>query len=100
MTTYLHTIRAVRLIRDAQLEIVFEDGRPRTVDLSSLIRGGGVFATLRDPGAFGQVRRDARGRALVWPNGVDLCADALWLAAEHGGAMPSPIAMTKSVRDP
>ena len=86
--TYLHTIRSVRPVGSAALELVFEDGRPRRVDLSELVRVGGVFAPLADPAGFAQVRPDDRGRALVWPNGVDLCADALWAAAECGGMMP------------
>ena len=32
----------------------------------------------QDPRVFAQVRLGENGRYIEWPNGVDLCADALY----------------------
>lgn len=65
------------------LRLTFADGGTHEVDLAPLVGRGGVFAPLRDESRFADVRVAERGRAVEWPGGVDLCADALWLAA-HG----------------
>ena len=67
-----------------QVALAFTDGTRGTVDLSPWIEGKrGVFAALRDPSFFAQVRVDAEAGTIVWPNGADLDPDVLYQAA-HG----------------
>lgn len=81
-TTLLHKIRSVRVIGNLTLELSWDDGTTSDVNLRSVVERGGVFTTLRDPDVFASVSVDASGRFLVWPEDVDLCADALRLSAE------------------
>jgi hypothetical protein len=70
-----------------QLHLVFTDGSEGTVDLTPWIAGRtGVFAALRDPGVFAQVRVDADAGTVVWPNGADLDPDVLYAAARRAPA--------------
>jgi hypothetical protein len=66
------------------LELTFADGTAARVDLSPQIAMGGVFSALKDPHVFSGVLIGEGGRFLEWPGGVDLCADALRLAATNG----------------
>lgn len=83
------TIPGARVVRVAAgdgytLLVTYHDGT-HIVDLAALVRRGGVFAPLRDPARFAGVSVGGGGRWVEWPDGPDLCADALWLAArgEH-----------------
>jgi hypothetical protein len=66
------------------IRLTYADGKIVAVDLTSIIRQGGVFTALGDPIVFERVRIGERGRYIEWPGGPDLCADALWLAAHSG----------------
>ena len=68
----------------AVLDLAFADGTAARVDLGPEIARGGVFSALNDPTVFSSVEIGEGGRFLEWPGGVDLCADALRLAATHG----------------
>ena len=59
------------------LRVLFADGTAGHVDLAELVNGedAGVFAILRDPGIFAQVRIDHG--APLWPGDVDLAPDAM-----------------------
>jgi hypothetical protein len=48
------------------------------VDLTVTLSKGGVFGLLSDPKQFKRVRLENEGRAIVWPGGVDIGADALY----------------------
>jgi hypothetical protein len=78
-----HHVTQVSAAPGHVLRLTFEDGGTHDVDLAPLVRRGGVFAALRDEARFAEVRIAERGRSVEWPGDVDLCADALWLAA-HG----------------
>lgn len=58
-----------------RIEVEFSDGLRGVVDLSDRLFGP-MFAPLRDPGLFAQLRVDEFG-AICWPNGADLAPDAL-----------------------
>ena len=62
--------------------------------------GKGVFAALRDPATFAQVRVGDRGRSLEWPDEIDFCADALWFEAHPEDAPQQPAARTAHDRQP
>ena len=70
-------VAAVQPLRDYRLWLRFADGVEGEVDLSYLV-GRGVFASWKRHKAFESVRIDSSG-ALTWDDGIDLCADALYL---------------------
>jgi len=61
-----------------RLRLRYDDGTEGTVDLSSEIRKGGVFAALRDPAVFASVGIGEFGQ-IEWPNGIDICPDSVYL---------------------
>ena len=67
----------VRPRKRYRLWLKYDDGTEGVVDLSEFV-GRGVFAIWHDEGRFRQVRIGDGGE-LVWGEGVDLCADALYL---------------------
>ncbi len=77
-------IVAVRVTGPFQVSLDFTDGSTGSVDLTSWIGGrGGVFAPLQDQAFFARGSVDADAGTIVWPNGVDLDPDMLYVAA-HG----------------
>ncbi|NCD15000.1 MAG: DUF2442 domain-containing protein [Bacteroidia bacterium] len=73
----MNKAKQVVVLDHYQLDLTFTDGTHGVVDLSSLA-GRGVFAAWKDYALF---RRVAIGKDgdLVWPGGVDLCPDSLYL---------------------
>ena len=66
------------------VELEFTDGTRGTVDLARwIVPSQGVFAALKDPTVFSQVRVDREAGTIVWPNGADLDPDVLYETA-HG----------------
>ncbi len=63
-----------------RLYLRFADGVEGEVDLEGLVRWEGLFAPLRDPSCFAQVRVDPDLGTVVWPNGADLDPDVLYAA--------------------
>lgn len=61
-----------------RLQIRYEDGAEGVVDLSNLIAFRGIFAALKDPAYFSQVRVDAELGTVAWPNGADIDPDVLY----------------------
>jgi hypothetical protein len=79
----LHTITRVAPDPGGRLHLTYASGGVVEVDLTPMIRRGGVFAALADPALFAQVTLGPGGRYLEWRGEVDLCADALRLAAHE-----------------
>ena len=73
----INRISEVRVLEPFRLWLRFRDGVSGEVDLSDLA-GRGVFKEWSNPDAFRRVRIADRG-GLEWPEGVDLCPDALYL---------------------
>ena len=73
----MHKITRVKVLKDYQLSVSFADGTRGVVDLSSLV-GRGVFAAWEDFTEFRKVMVGETGE-LIWPSGLDLCPDALYL---------------------
>lgn len=71
-------ITTVQALADWKLKLAFEDGTSGTVDLSAELDKG-IFAAWKDPKYFALVCIAHGGRSLEWPDGIDLCADALYL---------------------
>jgi hypothetical protein len=61
-----------------RVQLRFDDGVEGMVDLSADV-GRGVFSIWGDPEVFARFRVERNGRALVWSEEVDACADALCL---------------------
>ena len=68
----------VKPLASFRLHVRFEDGVEGEVDLKELVRFEGVFAPLRDPARFAEVRVHPELGALCWPNGADLDPDVLY----------------------
>jgi hypothetical protein len=66
-----------------RLYVEFDDGVKGEYDMSERLRGP-VFAPLRDPQFFAQVRLAEWG-APVWPNGVDIAPDAIHQRLRRAG---------------
>lgn len=59
------------------LWIAFNDGHESEVNLLPLLDGP-VFASLRDPDNFAQVRLDPECGTITWPGGADLAPEAIY----------------------
>ena len=71
----LHVLSA-RVVRPYVLWLRFSDGAAGEADLGPELDGP-VFAPLRDPAAFAQVRVDPELGTTVWPNGADFAPEFL-----------------------
>ncbi len=78
-----HRIKIATPLPGNRLRLTFDDGISGEVDMKPIIKQGGVFQGLADPGRFGQVQIAPSGRYLFWPDEVDLCADALYIQIKH-----------------
>jgi hypothetical protein len=83
-----HTITFVKPInpRRGTLQLFFDDASGPVIDLSPLLKQGGVFEPLRDPKRFAAVEVGPGGRSLVWRIGEDVIA--LWLMAHPDDPPP------------
>jgi hypothetical protein len=63
------------------VRVRFEDGTAGDVDLGYLCEYGGVFARLRDPGYFRELRADREAGTFVWPNAADIAPETLYARA-------------------
>ena len=85
----LKDIVEVRPLGGYRLYLRFEDGVAGELDFAGRLRFEGVFALLRDPVVFAQVRIHTELGTVVWPNGADLDPDVLY-AELSGTPIPSP----------
>lgn len=85
MITPLYDVTGVEVLGHYRLRLTFSDGLVGDVDLSDLRDWGGVFAPLRDPGAFAQVRVDPETGTITWPDGADLAPEVRY---ERASAHP------------
>ncbi|MBM3329086.1 MAG: DUF2442 domain-containing protein [Calditrichaeota bacterium] len=73
----LHRIVSIESLPGRSLAVEFSDGETLIKDLNEVISRGNLAAPLADPNFLRQVRITERGRSLLWPNGLEFCADAL-----------------------
>ena len=78
-------VSEVRPLPGYRLNVRFRDETKGIIDLSRLVTGqaAGVFAALRDPALFAQVRVECG--TVTWPGGLDLAPDAMHEAIRTGG---------------
>lgn len=74
-TEILHILSAT-VVGDFALDLEFDNGVKKTVNVEPLLRGP-VFEPLRDPKSFAQATVDPICGTVVWPNGADLAPEAL-----------------------
>jgi hypothetical protein len=67
----LNDIVAVEPRGDYRLWLRFHDGVEGELDLRPHLQFRGIFAALRDPAYFSQVRVDRELGTICWPNGAD-----------------------------
>jgi len=68
----------VRALEGYRVFVRFEDGVQGEIDVSEMVTFEGVFAPLRDPARFAEVRVHPELRTVYWPNGADLDPDVLY----------------------
>ncbi|MGI8601718.1 MAG: DUF2442 domain-containing protein [Verrucomicrobiales bacterium] len=71
-------IVSLRALPRHRLSLIFADGTAGEIDFSADLDRG-VFKTLRDETFLAKACIGETGRTVEWPNGIDLCADALYL---------------------
>ena len=64
-----------------RVHLRFEDGVEADLDLGEVIRFEGVFAPLRDPARFAELRVHPELGTIYWPGGADLDPDVLYARA-------------------
>ena len=64
--------------------IRFDDGVAGEVDLAALMTFEGVFAPLRDPQHFRELRVAPELGTICWPNGADIAPETLYDAVLQG----------------
>lgn len=79
----VETVVAVRVLRPYVLEVTFDDGVVREVDIEAELWGE-AFEPLLDPAYFALVTVDPDLGTVVWPNGADLAPEFLY----HGDENP------------
>jgi hypothetical protein len=73
----MHAVVAVRPLEKYTLEVVFDDGKVKRVDIAPFLTGE-VFEPLKREEMFRSVSVDRELGAIVWPNGADFCPDFLY----------------------
>lgn len=68
-----------------RVHVRFSDGVEAVVDLASCLNGP-VFAPLRDPRRFGELRIDGSGSTIEWPHGADIAPETLYEYALQAAA--------------
>jgi hypothetical protein len=61
-----------------EVHLRFADGLAADVDLSYLLKYGGVFEPLRDVGFFRELAIDEGGNTIEWPNKADIAPETLY----------------------
>jgi hypothetical protein len=75
----LYDVVEVEARTNFRVWVRFEDGLQGEVDLSDLV-GRGVFKRWRDtPSEFAEVAVDSDSGTIVWPGGLDVAPDRLYL---------------------
>ena len=77
----LHTIKKVEYLSGYKLKLHFRNGKVKIFDMEDRLRTAkNMFLPLKDIEFFKKVRCEEG--TIVWPNGVDLCPDALYKSSK------------------
>ena len=78
----LYRIRKAKYLENYKINLTFNDGITRAVDLGSMLkRSKGVVRELLDMDLFKQVYCD--GHTICWPNKVDFCPNILFKMSKN-----------------
>ena len=69
------------VVRPHVLDLVFNDGKRRRVDLAPQIRKGRIYEPLQDPAYF--AKAFIEGDTVAWPNGADFAPEFLYEDAKE-----------------
>ncbi|KAF0245441.1 MAG: hypothetical protein FD180_1664 [Planctomycetota bacterium] len=75
----MRKITRLQIGEGLSIRLTFDDGSTRAFDLAPLLKKGGVYSPLARTDYFKSARVAPDGRYVEWPDGLDLCADALWI---------------------
>ena len=78
----IYRVESVERTGGYVLRLRFNDGLVRVIDFEPILAGE-LFAPLRDPGLFAQVKVDPEVHTIVWPTGADLDPATLHDWPEH-----------------
>jgi hypothetical protein len=67
------------------VELVFDDGVRKRVNLKPLLKGP-VFRPLLDPAEVARLRVDREAGTIVWPNEADIAPETLYRLPEERAA--------------
>lgn len=87
-----------KVLHGFKLRLTFDDGLIRIVDLEPVMTGP-IFAPLRKPARFREVRVNRKFGCIEWPNGADLCPDALYHGHVFRLVTKAPSKETFELRD-
>jgi hypothetical protein len=73
----MHFVREVKYVSGYKLQLKFEDGSVRQVDLANHLDGE-VFEPLRNEERFQTVQLNNELDTIVWDNGADMSPDFLY----------------------
>ena len=74
----MHWVKRVKYLYDFVLEIEFNDGQIRYIDLAGIVGGPGIFRPLKNIDYLKTVTIDSVGNSICWDNGADICPDTLY----------------------
>ncbi len=77
--SYLPAVVRAKYVGDYVLDLTFDDGTQKLVDISQWFRGP-VFDPLRNKSYFKKFF--VEGTTVGWPNGVDIAPEALYEAVD------------------
>ena|SRR5437660_8490011 len=78
--TYLPGVVRARYVAGYVVQVYFDDGTVKHVDISQWFRGP-VFEPLKSKSYFKKFFLE--GTAIAWPNGVDISPEALYAAKDQ-----------------
>lgn len=81
----------VRVLARYVLELTFDTGETRVIDVESWLTGPMFEPLLADYAMFKAVRVDADAGTIVWPNGADFSPSGLYVASK-------PVVPTRGAR--
>jgi len=73
----MHTVLSVTVLEPYRVQLGFDDGLTKVVDLRPVLYGP-VFEPLLNPQRFAEVEVDSVLGTIVWPNGADLSPEFLY----------------------
>lgn len=94
-STYLPAVTAAKYVSDYLVDVTFDDGEKKRIDISQWFKGP-IFDPLKNKAYFRKFFIDAT--ALAWPNGADISPEALYDAEDVSERYNKRIIRTRNRR--